>query len=62
MTALTASGAATHPDRETAQWATQQVVTANEQLIHRRLVQATRPRPTIEAHWNTTAVTANWTR
>ncbi|GAX55635.1 RNase A-like domain-containing protein [Streptomyces olivochromogenes] len=42
---------ATYPDRETAQWATQQVVTANEQLIHRWLAQSTRPRLTIEASW-----------
>ncbi|MFF4725847.1 hypothetical protein ACFY3M_10955 [Streptomyces mirabilis] len=42
---------ATYPDRETAQWATQQVGTANEQLIHRWLAQATRPRLTIEASW-----------
>ncbi|MEV5321086.1 RNase A-like domain-containing protein [Streptomyces sp. NPDC052687] len=42
---------ATYPDRETAQWATQQVVTANEQLIHRWLAQGTRPRLTIEASW-----------
>ncbi|MER6329701.1 hypothetical protein ABT298_10285 [Streptomyces sp. NPDC001034] len=37
---------ATYPDRETAQWATQQVVTANEQLIHRWLAQSTRARLT----------------
>ncbi|MFB8270275.1 RNase A-like domain-containing protein [Streptomyces sp. NPDC055955] len=42
---------ATYPDRETAQWATQQVVTANEQLIHRWLAQSTRSRLTIEAAW-----------
>ncbi|MBJ7000851.1 hypothetical protein JG491_12290 [Streptomyces sp. CRPSP2-6A1] len=42
---------ATYPDRETAQWATQQVVTANEQLIHRWLVQSTRARLSIEAVW-----------
>ncbi len=30
---------ATYPDRETAQWATQQTVTANEQAIHRWLAQ-----------------------
>ncbi|MET7512823.1 RNase A-like domain-containing protein [Streptomyces sp. NPDC005480] len=42
---------ATYPDRETAQWATQQVVTANEQLIHRWLAQSTRARLTIEAAW-----------
>lgn len=51
MTVSTANRAATYPDRETAQWATQQVVTANEQLIHRWLAQATRPRLTIEASW-----------
>ncbi|MER6975743.1 RNase A-like domain-containing protein [Streptomyces carpinensis] len=42
---------ATYPDHETAQWATQHVVTANEQLIHRWLAQSTRPRLTIEASW-----------
>ncbi|MFD7486586.1 RNase A-like domain-containing protein [Streptomyces mirabilis] len=42
---------ATYPDRETAQWATQQVVTVNEQAIHRWLAQSTRPRLTIEASW-----------
>ncbi|MFC9911219.1 RNase A-like domain-containing protein [Streptomyces sp. NPDC059862] len=42
---------ATCPDRETALWATQQVVTANERLIHRWLAQGTRPRLTIEASW-----------
>ncbi|MDI3417936.1 RNase A-like domain-containing protein [Streptomyces luteolus] len=42
---------ATYPDRETAQWATQQVVTRNEQLIHRWLAQASRQRLTIEASW-----------
>ncbi|MFE6283121.1 RNase A-like domain-containing protein [Streptomyces sp. NPDC057877] len=42
---------ATYPDRETAQWATQQVVNANEQLIHRWLAQGTRTRLTIEAAW-----------
>ncbi|MET8981217.1 RNase A-like domain-containing protein [Streptomyces sp. NPDC004539] len=41
----------TYPDRETAQWATQHVVTANEQLVHRWLAQSTRPRLTIEAAW-----------
>lgn len=41
----------TYPDRETAQWATQQVVTANEQLIHRWLAQSTRARLTVEASW-----------
>ncbi|MEV5316116.1 RNase A-like domain-containing protein [Streptomyces sp. NPDC052687] len=42
---------ATYPDRETARWATQQVVTRNEQAIHRWLAQNTRPRLTIEAAW-----------
>lgn len=42
---------ATYPDRATAQWATQQVVTHNEQVIHRWLAQSTRPRLTIEAAW-----------
>ncbi|MEU8840037.1 RNase A-like domain-containing protein [Streptomyces roseus] len=42
---------ATYPDRETAQWATQQVVNANEQVIHRWLAQGTRARLTIEAAW-----------
>ncbi|WP_432083628.1 RNase A-like domain-containing protein [Streptomyces sp. WAC 04229] len=42
---------ATYPDRETAQWATQQVVNANEQVIHRWLAQSTRSRLTIEASW-----------
>ncbi|MFK4146993.1 RNase A-like domain-containing protein [Streptomyces sp. NPDC004065] len=42
---------ATYPDRETAQWATQQVVTANEQVIHRWLARSTRSRLTIEASW-----------
>ncbi|MFG2481823.1 RNase A-like domain-containing protein [Streptomyces virginiae] len=42
---------ATYPDRETAQWATQQVVTANEQVIHRWLAQGTRGRLTLEAAW-----------
>ncbi|QNP63919.1 RNase A-like domain-containing protein [Streptomyces genisteinicus] len=40
-----------YPDRETAQWATQQVVTRNEQAIHRWLAQGTRQRLTIEAAW-----------
>lgn len=51
MTVRTRS--ATYPDRETAQWATQQVVTANEQKIHRWLAQGTRARLTIEAAWPT---------
>ncbi|MFF0262652.1 RNase A-like domain-containing protein [Streptomyces microflavus] len=42
---------ASYPDRETAQWATQQVVTANEQAFHRWLAQTTRVRLTIEAAW-----------
>ncbi|GHC50939.1 hypothetical protein GCM10010309_07520 [Streptomyces violaceochromogenes] len=40
---------ASYPDRETAHWATQQVVTDNEQVIHRWLAQGTRARLTIEA-------------
>ncbi|MEU3371677.1 RNase A-like domain-containing protein [Streptomyces sp. NPDC006660] len=43
--------AATYPDRETAQWATQQVVTCNEQVIHRWLARSTRARLTVEAAW-----------
>ncbi|MEU9440669.1 RNase A-like domain-containing protein [Streptomyces sp. NPDC048304] len=42
---------ATYPNHETAQWATQRVVTSNEQIIHRWLAQSTRPRLTIEASW-----------
>ncbi|MGN9795754.1 RNase A-like domain-containing protein [Streptomyces sp. OZ13] len=42
---------ATYPDRETAQWATQQVVTVNEQAVHRWLAQSTRQRLTVEAAW-----------
>lgn len=42
---------ATYPDRETAQWATQQVVTRNERVIHRWLAQGTRQRLAIEAAW-----------
>ncbi|MEU3958975.1 RNase A-like domain-containing protein [Streptomyces buecherae] len=42
---------ATDPDRETAQWCTQQVVSRNEQVIHRWLAQGTRQRLTIEAAW-----------
>ncbi|MFD7031999.1 RNase A-like domain-containing protein [Streptomyces sp. NPDC059917] len=42
---------ASYPDRETAQWATQRVVTANEQAIHRWLAQGTRQRLTLEAAW-----------
>ncbi|MCF6523820.1 RNase A-like domain-containing protein [Streptomyces sp. JJ36] len=47
----TATRAATYPDRETAQWCTQEVVTRNEQLVHRWLAQGTRDRLTIEASW-----------
>ncbi|MEU5146346.1 hypothetical protein NRK68_27600 [Streptomyces yangpuensis] len=42
---------ATYPDRATAQWCTQQVVTRNEQAVHRWLAQGARPRLTIEAAW-----------
>ncbi|MFJ4704216.1 RNase A-like domain-containing protein [Streptomyces anulatus] len=49
MTVRTRS--ATYPDRKTAHWATQHVVTANEQRIHRWLAQNTRARLTIEASW-----------
>ncbi|MFJ9801646.1 RNase A-like domain-containing protein [Streptomyces wuyuanensis] len=42
---------ASYPDRETAHWATQQVVTANEQVIHRWLAQGTRARLMIETAW-----------
>ncbi|WP_165683979.1 RNase A-like domain-containing protein [Streptomyces sp. KO7888] len=42
---------ASYPDRETAHWATQQAVTANEQVIHRWLAQGTRARLAIEAAW-----------
>ncbi|MGC9436564.1 RNase A-like domain-containing protein [Streptomyces sp. WG5] len=44
---------ATYPDRDTAQWATQQVVNANEQVINRWLAQSTRSRLAIEASWPT---------
>lgn len=44
---------ATYSDRETAQWATQQVVSANEQVIHRWLARSTSPRLTVEASWPT---------
>ncbi|WP_405702362.1 RNase A-like domain-containing protein [Streptomyces sp. NBC_00069] len=44
---------ATYPDRETAQWATQEVITRNEQAIHRWLAQGTRLRITLEAAWPT---------
>ncbi|MFD5554824.1 RNase A-like domain-containing protein [Streptomyces sp. NPDC127068] len=43
--------AATYPDRETAQWATQQVVSANEQEIHRWLARSSRARLTLIASW-----------
>ncbi|WP_423247102.1 hypothetical protein [Streptomyces pratisoli] len=42
---------APYPDRATAQWCTQQVVTRNEQAVHRWLARGTRPRLTIEAAW-----------
>ncbi|MFD7258107.1 RNase A-like domain-containing protein [Streptomyces sp. NPDC059874] len=42
---------ATYPDRETAQWATQEVINRNEQAIHRWLAQGTRPRIALEAAW-----------
>ncbi|MFI7006969.1 RNase A-like domain-containing protein [Streptomyces sp. NPDC050145] len=45
------TASSSYPDRETAQWATQQVVTENEQAIHRWLAQSARPRLTIEAAW-----------
>ncbi|GAA2457195.1 RNase A-like domain-containing protein [Streptomyces mauvecolor] len=47
----TTTRAATYPDRETAQWATQEVVTRNEQVVHRWLAQSTRGRLVIEAAW-----------
>lgn len=43
--------AAAYPDRETAQWATQQVVNLNEQLIHHWLARPGRRRLVIEAAW-----------
>lgn len=43
--------AATYTDREAAQWCAQQVVTRNEQAVHRWLAQGTRQRLTIEAAW-----------
>lgn len=43
--------AASYPDREMAQWCTQEVVTRNEQVIHRWLAQGTRERLVIEAAW-----------
>ncbi|MCX4675315.1 hypothetical protein OG413_08250 [Streptomyces sp. NBC_01433] len=42
---------ATYTDRATAQWATQQVVTASEQAIHHWLAQSTGQRLTVEAAW-----------
>ncbi|GAA2430454.1 hypothetical protein GCM10010433_33590 [Streptomyces pulveraceus] len=39
------------PDRETAQWATQQVVTVNEQAVHRWLAHNTRGSRPLEAAW-----------
>ncbi|MFF7178627.1 RNase A-like domain-containing protein [Streptomyces sp. NPDC008121] len=48
-----ADRAATYPDRVTAQWATQQVIALNEQVIHRWLAQSTRQRLVIEAAWPT---------
>ncbi|MFI6052245.1 RNase A-like domain-containing protein [Streptomyces violascens] len=47
----TTTRAATYPDRETAQWATQEVVSRNEQIVHRWLAQSTRERLVIEASW-----------
>ncbi|MGO4636337.1 RNase A-like domain-containing protein [Streptomyces sp. 2RAF24] len=45
--------AATYPDLETAQWATQQAITLNEQVIHRWLTQSARRRLVVEAAWPT---------
>ncbi|MCX5437579.1 hypothetical protein OG564_28135 [Streptomyces sp. NBC_01280] len=42
---------ATHPDRESAQWATQQVVTPDEQLIHRRHARSTGSHLAVEGAW-----------
>ncbi|MCX4721932.1 hypothetical protein [Streptomyces virginiae] len=42
---------ATHPGREAAQGATQEVITRNEQAIHRWIAQGTRLRITLEAAW-----------
>ncbi|WP_405697818.1 RNase A-like domain-containing protein [Streptomyces sp. NBC_01185] len=42
---------ASYPDRDTAQWATQQVVTTDEQAIQRWLAQNTRARLTVGAAW-----------
>ncbi|MER7520374.1 RNase A-like domain-containing protein [Streptomyces sp. NPDC126499] len=49
--AARADRASTFPDRATAQWATQQVIALNEQVIHRWLAQSTRERLVIEAAW-----------
>ncbi|MFI8288416.1 RNase A-like domain-containing protein [Streptomyces sp. NPDC085614] len=46
-----ADRAASFPDRATAQWATQQVISQNEQVIHRWLAQSTRQRLVLEAAW-----------
>ncbi|MFH8803640.1 hypothetical protein ACH4F6_29200 [Streptomyces sp. NPDC017936] len=46
---MIAARSATHPDHETTQWVTRQVVTANEQLVHRRFARSTGSRLTIEA-------------
>ncbi|MEU6163151.1 RNase A-like domain-containing protein [Streptomyces tanashiensis] len=46
-----ADRAATFPDRVTAQWATQQVISLNEQVIHRWLAQFARQPLVIEAAW-----------
>ncbi|MGW6690712.1 RNase A-like domain-containing protein [Streptomyces sp. NPDC054961] len=43
--------AAAYPDRETAQWATQQVVNLNEQVIQHWLARPGRQRLVIEAAW-----------
>ncbi|MEU6928293.1 RNase A-like domain-containing protein [Streptomyces sp. NPDC046385] len=42
---------AAYPDRETAHWATQAVVSQNEQVVHRWLTRPDRARLTIEAYW-----------
>ncbi|MQY12471.1 hypothetical protein SRB5_26050 [Streptomyces sp. RB5] len=42
---------AAYPNRETAQWATQHVITRNEPAIDRWLARSTRARLTIEAVW-----------
>ncbi|MEU6171212.1 RNase A-like domain-containing protein [Streptantibioticus parmotrematis] len=43
--------ASSYADHETARWCTQQVVNANEQVIHRWLAVGTRERLMIEAAW-----------